>query len=1012
MTTKEELKKFLQERIQKFKEENAYKEAEDHIQYQYTAKLFDKLGWQDGKNAKFKKGQDTAKQSYPDITLKNNDRVLLIIESKDAKKWNKLDDAYDDLKFTSQLRNYIKKAGIDWGVLTNFVEWRIYNKRQKDLYKEEKYAFYDLLWEGANKDNYIDLLSDKGLEWLLQFTFENIVKIQGRIDDDPIYYENQQNIEEEIIKKDFFIKIRNWRSSLVKYIKHNYSNYENYDVLAQKIIDRLIFIEICHDKDIIGDNILSAILQAKDKKYELLKNEFRQKDEQFNSELFELSDVDNFKISDEILIPILEEIIHIDFSKLSVHIIGEVYENFLGELQRASTVEKEKIQRKTHGIYYTKQYIVKYIVRNTLGKVLDNIKNTNDLIKIKVLDTACGSGSFLICVFDEMLDAYRRINGTKEKGGNFFEFEDKKKILQYNIYGIDLDPKAVEITKLNLMIKALEGIKPDDLKGKHLLPNLRLNIRNNNSIINMDSGNLNFSADKIKELIELKNKFYISDDYEKNKILLFEILKLEKFLDDEKNKIANIENLERIKPINFDIAFCEVIKNGGFDVVVGNPPYLREKGNKKVFELINCGEYKKYHQGKMDYWYFFLHRAIDVVKQGGKIGFITNSYFLKGAGASKLIDRIKANTIMEYVVDFNDYKVFGDVSGKHIIHTYIKEKTNKTNKVNFIKINENDFDEIIDNSKGIKIPYLKIFDGSKISFDIDIVDYVKCKDLDSYYEVSQGVVEAVDKISNKALKKIKDDKFKAGEGVFVLNKKEKNELSLKDDEKNVIKKYLNPNNVEKYKINFRDEFLIYADKQNKELIKNNKFSNLKKHLDRMKKFITSSNKPYGLHRSREDHDTNEAKFFDNPKLICMCMFDKPSFAYDEDKYYVGMSFSVIIQKDLNYSLKYLLGLLNSKFGEYWFNKHGKRRGIGVDIGVQVFRLFPVYPATSEQQKEIEKIVNELTDIKSKINDNTKVEQKSKLELDFASKEIKLNDYIYKIYGFIPEEIEIIKETTK
>jgi adenine-specific DNA-methyltransferase len=292
------------------------------------------------------------------------------------------------------------------------------------------------------------------------------------------------------------------------------------------------------------------------------------------------------------------------------------------------------------------------------------------------------------------------------------------------------------------------------------------------------------------------------------------------------------------------------------------------------------------------------------------------------------------------------------------------------------------------------------------------VDYVKCKDLDSYYEVSQGVVEAVDKISNKALKKIKDDKFKAGEGVFVLNKKEKNELSLKDDEKNVIKKYLNPNNVEKYKINFRDEFLIYADKQNKELIKNNKFSNLKKHLDRMKKFITSSNKPYGLHRSREDHDTNEAKFFDNPKLICMCMFDKPSFAYDEDKYYVGMSFSVIIQKDLNYSLKYLLGLLNSKFGEYWFNKHGKRRGIGVDIGVQVFRLFPVYPATSEQQKEIEKIVNELTDIKSKINDNTKVEQKSKLELDFASKEIKLNDYIYKIYGFIPEEIEIIKETTK
>ena len=124
-----------------------------------------------------------------------------------------------------------------------------------------------------------------------------------------------------------------------------------------------------------------------------------------------------------------------------------------------------------------------------------------------------------------------------------------------------------------------------------------------------------------------------------------------------------------------------------------------------------------------------------------------------------------------------------------------------------------------------------------------------------------------------------------------------------------------------------------------------------------------------------------------------------------------MSFSVIIEKDKKYSLKYLLGILNSKFGEYWFKKHGKDRGVGVDIGVGDFRSFPVYPATIEEQKEVIKIVDELTAIKGEMAKDLKVEKKEKLILDFNSKEVELNECICKVFKFTPEELEIIKNAT-
>jgi adenine-specific DNA-methyltransferase len=445
---------------------------------------------------------------------------------------------------------------------------------------------------------------------------------------------------------------------------------------------------------------------------------------------------------------------------------------------------------------------------------------------------------------------------------------------------------------------------------------------------------------------------------------------------------------------------------GGFDVIVGNPPYLKEMDSKAIFDPIKKSEYGKYYQGKMDLWYLFLHRAIDVVKEGGYIGFITNSYFLKSSGASKLIERIKKELVLLKLIDLDDIKVFGDVSGKHIIHVYQKGKSTKTDKTTYVKVNRDGFNNNISETKSDHLIYESIItEDNKIDFTSkSAVIFKNCFELGRAFDVSQGAVEATDKVSRKALEGMKGAEFNAGDGVFVLSGDEIKKLNLSTSEKKVIKKYLDSNDVGRYFINHCDEYLIYADKDAKEQIRKGEYLNLKKHLNKMRPFITSSNKPYGIHRPRD------IKFFECPKLICKGMFASPEFSYDEDKYYVGFSFSVIIQKDNKYSLKYLLGIMNSSLGGYWFSGHGKKRGVGVDIGVLVYRKFPVHQATTKEQTSLIKLVDNILDLNNKY---LKVKDKQTSETERLKRQIEETDeeidqLVYKLYGLTEEEIKVVE----
>jgi len=254
-----------------------------------------------------------------------------------------------------------------------------------------------------------------------------------------------------------------------------------------------------------------------------------------------------------------------------------------------------------------------------------------------------------------------------------------------------------------------------------------------------------------------------------------------------------------------------------------------------------------------------------------------------------------------------------------------------------------------------------ITDDYEIVLGNSRVDVTGCTRLGDYCEISQGVVEAPDKVSRKQIALSGRNDLAVGTGVFVLNEDEVMKLNLSQAELSILKPYLDPHDIGSFSIAPKDKkFVIYSDRDNRALIDTNaQFTKLKKHLNRFSDVITSSNGPYGLHRPRDN------KFFENPKILFPSMFSKTCFALDIDKFYVEISFSAVIAKNKDTDLRFILAILNSDWALSWYYANGKHRGSGVDIGVEKLRTFPLPSATPNQQAKVIEMVSRIIAAKKK-----------------------------------------------
>ena len=936
--TKEEAKQQIQKLVEKYQRVveagkiKSYNEAQSRNEF--IEPLFEFLGW-DMRNLTTDNEVTTEENvsgGRVDLAFRFGNIPVFFLEAKAMKV------DLDEWKWAEQAINYSWNKNVTWAVLTDFESIKIFNAEIPPKSVSQNLFIELNCRDFINRFDQLWLLSKESFE---QKLLDKEAQKWGKL------------TQRKQVGEKLFEDLMSWRISLTNdFKKQNSLTDEELDEGVQRILDRLIFIRTAEDRK-IEPNILIGILRSgKSDQYKQLVKVFRDFDDGFNSKLFAPHYCEEWKVSDKTIGEVIKGLYETkdgyryDFSVISADVLGGIYEQYLSFVQVRKGEDKTRSKRKSQGIYYTPKYIVEFIVKETLGEILKKTK-PKELAKIKVLDPACGSGSFLNAAYDKILDTLTKQNPQTSL---FAKFD----ILKENIFGVDLDAQAVEIAQLNLLLKVLSQ--------KTKLPTLQHNLRVGNS------------------LIEKEN--------------------------------------ENFKSFDFQSEFKEVIEQGGFDVIIGNPPYIKEDTNRLAFDGLHDSPY---YQGKMDIWTLFACRAIDLLKDGGYFSFIAPSSWIGSAGASLFRSKILSSGEIVKFIDFNDFKVFKDASIQTMIFVFQKKKPRKSYKLRYAKItNKNtssdDVAKLLASGLNHQIENSNIFDatikpadiGNKlISFSNDIVAEILDKVANtgnfklSKNDIGNGIDVLQDFITDKHLAKLKDETIKKGDGVLVLKNSVANEMKFNSKEIEYLKPYFTTSQINRYLSDQKNEYkIIYADKYFREHI--GEFPNLKNHIDRFKKILTSAFAPYGLHRPREE------RFFKGQAIFLLRKTMYPAFTFVDFPCYVTRAFLVLKPEKIN--LKYLTALLNSKLIYFWLKHKGKKQGEQLQIDKEPLLEIPLFKAEESEQGKIALMVDKImtkTAEFNKTSQNTDKWHLLKVEIEKLNREI--DEVIYKLYGFTAEEIGIIED---
>ena len=404
----------------------------------------------------------------------------LTIEPNFIWKQKKLSADLHKEEYANQVIRYSFNTGVTWAVLTDFKNLKVFNAQDFEktlagkLFFEIPYTQYlekfDQLWLLSKESFEKDALDKEG---------EKYGKKLQKVSVTSLLYKDLQKCRDILTKE-----LAAWNQNIDK---------DLLDEGVQKILDRLIFIRLAEDRDIEPKTLMPMFREwqagyiegKKEQFYQSMVKKFRELDDIYNSDLFSEHSFEKWGDYGDATGKVINILYgkagyyEYDFKAMPADVLGAVYENYLGyrlsQSKKGATVAKDAKKRKEHGIYYTPSFIVDYIVKNALGPILDKCKSVSDLKKIKVLDPACGSGSFLVKALKMINDKYMDFGAGNNELRKYF-------ILTQNIYGVDLDEQAVEITRLNLLINALSK--------REKFPPLINNIKNGNSLISGDDGEL------------------------------------------------------------------------------------------------------------------------------------------------------------------------------------------------------------------------------------------------------------------------------------------------------------------------------------------------------------------------------------------------------------------------------------------------------------------------------------------------------------------------------------------
>lgn len=534
-------------------------------------------------------------------------------------------------------------------ILTDFEEFRVFNSLERPVYDNPLQGLvrqYDL--------KYTDYLD----KWdLLYDTFSKDAVKDGSL----VSISGKAGRNTKTLDREFLDELVSWREELARHIavRNPVLSGEQMNESVQRILDRLIFIRNLEDRE-IENGVLYNLLSDRDDIYKKLLPKFASLNADYNGLLFKQHFSETLVIDDKVLRDLIKKLYPpyspFQFDIIEPELLGRIYERFLGSKIRLTDNHRAKVEEKPEvrhagGVYYTPQFIVDAIVKETVGRKIEGL-NPDEIVEIKILDPACGSGSFLIGAYDYLIEYHRAFyekNRTVKKyRDDFYETPDgdiklsiKKKgeILLNNIFGVDIDREAAEVAMMSLYLKLLEDGFDSEYKKQavlfmrgSLLPDLTKNIRCGNSLIT-------------------REQLFQQDMFGDESITPFD-WNAEGVYDRGSNEWNGR-------------GFPDVMKKGGFDCVIGNPPYIRIQEMQAwapsavalYKKLYNAGSAKNY-----DIYVVFIEKALQLLTNGGIMGMILPNKFMQQEYGEIIRKQITSGKHLLKIINFKDFQVFKDAT--------------------------------------------------------------------------------------------------------------------------------------------------------------------------------------------------------------------------------------------------------------------------------------------------------------------------------------------------------------
>ncbi len=500
--------------------------------------LFEALGWDMHDNAEVAREVTVGQRKRVDYAFRIRGVSRFLLEAKRPRV------SLDDSESIRQATDYAWNHGVDWVILCNFEELRVFYASH--FGRAERHRPVLVLTHSEYDSRFEDL-------WLLSRPATETGELAKQMRGLP----RRQPVDTQL-----FEDLAEWRRDLLGAAQAYNEDWtrEQSEEAVQRILNRLIFIRSVEDRGIEDPHLVSLAHELEDNPRfsaalpQRLVDLFRQLDEVYNARLFARHFSEDYVGEAQPLVDLVKGLDHridgtpYDFAAIGADVLGTIYEQYL------TKVQAERERRKQQGIYYTPRFIVSYIVRNTLNRALEAANERGGLAatrQLRVLDLACGSGSFLIAAFDELDKWFAQHDESLRDTA-----KRRQHILRQNLFGVDLDPQAVEVTRLNLWLRAVDA--------RERLPDIP-NIREGNSLID--------------ESFDWKREF------------------------------------------------PQVFEGDGFDVVVGNPPYVRQE---KIVDFKDYAEtnYLSFAR-RADLYVYFYERALSLLRTGGFLGFISSNKFFR-----------------------------------------------------------------------------------------------------------------------------------------------------------------------------------------------------------------------------------------------------------------------------------------------------------------------------------------------------------------------------------------------